>query len=163
MSAIIQCHNQRIMRNRWNNDEDNKDKVCNCRDKNKCPLDGKCCTKGVVYKASLPSGKVYIGSTGQTFKQRFNGQTSNFRNIKYKNSTTLSNHVWENKIDPQSIKWSILKKAKPYQPGNKMCTLCVTEKLFILNNSHNCINRRDEISQRCPHAKSVKLAKFKPP
>ena len=145
MASIIQGHNQQIMKNNWGSEE-KKDGVCNCRDKSKCPLDGKCCTKGVVYQASLPSGEVYIGSTGQTFKQRYNGHASNFRHAKYKNSTTLSNYVWENKIDPKAIKWSILKRAKPYQPGNKMCTLCVTEKLFILNNSHNCINRRDEIS-----------------
>ena len=97
---------------------------------------------------------------------RYNGHNTSFRNERHKASTTLSSHVWENNINPQTIKWSIIQKAKPYSPGQKMCSLCITEKFNILtNNNRNnkSLNRRDEIGQRCPHARAEKLAAFKPP
>ena len=162
MQATIQGHNQKIMAKRENTGEENEG--CNCRAKENCPLDGKCLTKSVVYKASLPDGHSYIGCTGSTFKQRYNGHTSSFRNEKYKANTTLSSYVWENNINPQTIKWSIVQKAKSYSPGQKMCSLCLAEKFNILtNNNSKSLNRRDEIGQRCPHARATKLAAFKPP
>ena len=49
-------------------------KDCNCRVNNKCPFDGYCLKKG-IYKATVlcsKSNKEYIGSTGVSFKVRFN-------------------------------------------------------------------------------------------
>lgn len=44
----------------------------NCRDKNKCPLDGVCKTEGVVYKAEVKDGNgqsnIYVDCTEGAFK-----------------------------------------------------------------------------------------------
>ena len=57
---------------RWNN-SDNKVAVkqCNCRSNKNCSLNGKCCRKSTVYKASLKTGesnKFYYGSCETSFK-----------------------------------------------------------------------------------------------
>ena len=75
-------------------------KLCNCRHKNSCPLDGKCLTKCVVYKATVTettsnNQETYIGLTENEFKTRFNLHKSSFK-LEYKRtSTTLSGHVWK--------------------------------------------------------------------
>ena len=57
-------------------------KLCNCRDKNECPLGGKCLTPSVVYKASITTKdtahqtKNYIGVAAGPFKERFNNHRS---------------------------------------------------------------------------------------
>ena len=58
--------------------ESNQDSnLCNCRQKNNsCPLDGKCLTKCVVYKATVTettsnNQETYIGLTENEFKTRF--------------------------------------------------------------------------------------------
>ena len=50
---------------------------CNCRNKNNCPLDGKCLTPNIIYEAQITSNqrnykqKVYIGTAETDFKHRF--------------------------------------------------------------------------------------------
>ena len=56
--------------------------------------------------------KLYFGFTGTPFKERFGNHTQNFKHPKYRNSTELSNYVWELKdahISPV-IEWSIVAK-----------------------------------------------------
>ena len=73
---------------------------CNCRGGPAvCPVQGRCQTKSVVYRATVTdtgSGQVetYTGVTGNKFKQRFNAHNSDFRNQAYRSSTCLSNHIW---------------------------------------------------------------------
>ena len=67
---------------------------CNCP-KKKCPLDGKCLSKGVIYQATVTrkdtkKEETYIGLTENQFKTRYNNHTNSFRNKKKRNSTTLS-------------------------------------------------------------------------
>ena len=55
------------------NNSDNKVAVkqCNCRSNKNCSLNGKCCRKSTVYKASLKTGesnKFYYGSCETSFK-----------------------------------------------------------------------------------------------
>ena len=46
-------------------------KTCNCRNPTVCPLEGKCLTNSVVYKATVKTNngeeKSYIGSTEKNF------------------------------------------------------------------------------------------------
>ena len=42
--------------------DDNNRKLCNCRIKSICPVNGKCLTKGVIYKATV-SHKIRITFT----------------------------------------------------------------------------------------------------
>ena len=51
MKSIINSHNNTICRKV--KDEQNQAimKDCNCRDKTKCPLQGNCLSKNIIYKA----------------------------------------------------------------------------------------------------------------
>ena len=161
MEAIIAAHNKNTL-----NKEQIKDRKCNCREKKACPMGGKCCERTVIYKAEIEIGnqvKNYIGCTEGEFKTRYNGHTDSFRNEKKKSSTTLSSIVWDNKKNPcPKIQWSIVKKTRKYQPGSKMCDLCVSEKVFIIKagKDRNNINRRNEIANLCVHRNKFKLAKL---
>ena len=124
MASIIKRHNRTIIGNNFKNTEEG----CNCRDKNKCPLENKCLSTSLVYKACVYADentevKNYIGLTEGTFKQRFNGHHLSFRNKKYANSTELSKHIWKlknsGKDQNTNMKWSIITKAASYNNGSK--------------------------------------------
>ena len=83
ISAIIKSHNSQTRQK--TNIEPTKE--CNCREKNSCPLKGKCLSKAVVYKATVSTDNVrkfYIGLAGGTFKERYNNHTKSFRLEKYR-------------------------------------------------------------------------------
>ena len=108
-------------------------------DPSKCPVEGKCLTKGVIYQAIVKqtlSGheESYCGLTDSSFKLRFDGHNNSFRHEKYKTKTTLSSHIWDLKskhIDFE-LSWRILSKARSYSPSNKICNLCNREAYFII-------------------------------
>ena len=58
---------------------------CNCRDKVRCPLEGKCKQECVVYKVEVYSDsnnkrdkKIYFGSTQEDFKTRYYNHRTSF-------------------------------------------------------------------------------------
>ena len=62
-----------------NDIESDKTKLCNCHNSNECPLENRCQIKHVIYKASNVSDKetkYYIGSPGNTFKNRWYGHNN---------------------------------------------------------------------------------------
>ena len=65
-------HNQKLLQNSNKTTEENS-KLCNCRSKTNCPVNGECLTKVVIYKATVMHNdkENYIGSTGRQFKSRF--------------------------------------------------------------------------------------------
>ena len=66
------------------------------------PLDGKCLTVSLVYKAIIKSGdqkSEYIGLASTTFNPIYNNHISSFKNSKQESSTGLSKHVWSLKRD----------------------------------------------------------------
>jgi len=66
----------------------------------------------------------------------------------------LATHIWEKKLNPEpKITWSILADAPSYRLGSRHCDLCLTEKVFILENIGNpsYLNRRSELAQKCRH------------
>ena len=71
-----------------------------------------CQIKKVIYKATViyvKETKYYIGSTGNTFKNRWYGQNNNIKNIN-ENETELSKYIWKlinNNIE-YNIKLSII-------------------------------------------------------
>ena len=70
MASIIKRHIRKIIGNNFKNTEEG----CNCRDKNKCPLENKCLSTSLVYKACVSADentevKNYIGLTKRTFIQ----------------------------------------------------------------------------------------------
>ena len=135
---------------------------CNCRDKVRCPLEGKCKQECVVYKVEVYSDsnnkrnkKIYFGSTQADFKTRFYNHRTSFSHEKYRYSTALSSYVWELKekqwVDP-IMKWEVIKKCRKYRAGNRTCNLCMEEKLVIANcKSKNMLNKRSEVLNSCRH------------
>ena len=80
----------------------------------------------------IDENKFYIGST-INFKKRYNSHKHSFRHADHKNSTTLSNYIWDKELgtDP-NLKWEIIRHSSEYRKGGKQCDLCLTEKLLIL-------------------------------
>ena len=138
--------------------------ACNCQNKEKCPLDGKCNYGPMVYKAVISGGateKVYIGCT-EEYKKRLANHKSSFKNIGYKNATRLSKYIWSKDLNPNpNIKWELVKHDWPYKPGGRVCDLCLTEKMVILNehrnNKNDLLNLRNESTDRCVHKLKFRL------
>ena len=84
-----------------------------------------------------------------------------FRDETKTNSTTLSKFIWTNKLNQDEhgnivepkIKWSIMKHCSTYQPGNRTCDLCISEKVLIIKNINkpSNINKRTDCAQTCYH------------
>ena len=83
-----------------------------------------------------------------------------FQNI---NHTTLSSYVWKlkDKNKTYNIDWSIKATGVPYQPGSKICDLCLVEKTVIaLADPQTTLNSRNEILFKCKHKINFSLSKF---
>ena len=164
VKQTISNNNQRLLQLHRMKESTQDSKLCNCRQKNSCPLDGKCLTKCVVYKGTvtettLNNQETYIGLRENKFKTRFNLHMSSFK-IEYKRtSTTLSKHVWKlkNKNVNFSIRWEIIKKVQPFAPNDKVCKLCLQEKLSILRSAPS-LNKRGDIFGHCIHRKEFLLS-----
>ena len=165
MRNIIQAHNKKVLKKHCENTaKTNKsDTTCNCRIKAKCPVEGNCRTGPIIYKATINTKdgeKFYIGAT-KSFKERHANHKASFKD---KDATTLSKHIWENRLGPNpDIKWTVLKKAVAYSKGGHYCDLCLTEKLFIARalKDPQCMNKRSELTSRCAHKARFKLSRHK--
>ena len=91
----------------------------------------------------------YVGLTEKSFKDRWTKHKSSFKTRNPKKATGLSRYVWK-LMDEQTeynIKWSILSRAKPFNPASGVCRLCVREKFFILFKPEmSTLNARNEIA-----------------
>ena len=144
-------------------------RTCNCRSGRICPLNGHCLQKGVVYQADVKCQnkvKTYYGLTELTFKERWNGHQSSFRDPEQQHSTSLSTYVSKCRSgghEPE-ITWSIKARAHPMSSGGRQCDLCLMEKLTILMaDPKSTLNKRDEIMTKCKHKRKYLLATVKPP
>ena len=144
-----------------------QNKLCNCKQKSECPLEGQCLKKEIVYQATVNSegGKMenYVGLTANTFKESFSGHLFNFNHENSK-GTTLSAHIWKlkNENKEYEISWKILQHAKPFTPENGQCALCTAEKKIIIFKPESAtLNTRNELGAHCKH-KQTKLLYKKP-
>ena len=164
IKSIIQKHNKRTMNTHnktpANNTEPDETKLCNCRKSNECPLENKCQVKNVIYKATVVSNKetkYYIGSTGNTFKNRWYGHNNNIKNNN-ENGTELSKYIWKlknNNIN-YKIKWSIVHHIGEARRLQRICSTCNLEKMEIAKaNRHQSLNKRYELFATCPHFKNM--------
>lgn len=165
MENIIKRHNHKVLNN-TNRTHNANDKKCSCQKKDLCPLKGDCLQETVVYKATVStnSGKqTYIGSTELTFKDRFYGHSSDFRHKNNRVKTTLASHIWDckDKQTEYNVSWEILRHCSKYKGGKRKCDLCLTEKLFILKNKENPLNKRTELMGKCRHLRKFKLQVIK--
>lgn len=165
MKQIINSHNKKILSPKVNTNQ----RTCNCINKNTCPLEQKCLTKNIVYKATVTSNcptyksKIYFGLCETTFKQRYSNHKRSFNIARYKNDTELSNEIWRLKslgIEAK-IKWEIVRQCVPYNPQTKRCLLCLNEKLEIASyQGDNLLNKRSEIISKCRHQLKYALARY---
>ena len=154
MASIISSHNRRII----NSNERITTQGCNCRGgSNNCILQGHCQTSNFIYKCTVTTAsgnKEYIGLTANSFKQRYTAHKSSYNNIKNRNSTALSSHIWDLKSSgtPHTVSWNIQRLAPPYSRESKVCQLCLTEKTLICPaDPANSLNKRNEIMSKCRH------------
>ena len=160
MKAIIQRHNDMILESGTQTVAN--ERTCNCRRGVKCPLQGKCLIRNVIYKATVTSeGKCmeYIGSTGNDFKERYNGHNFSFSKEYKRNATKLSEHIWElkDKKAKYEIEWSILRRSHTRKPSaGGLCSTCNLERMAIAEADRNKIlNKRSELSTKCKHFKRL--------
>ena len=78
---------------------------------------------------------------------------------KNKNDTKLSTEYCKlanNKLHPQ-ISWSIKGNYKSYNPNSKRCSLCLQEKLEIVDDPKEILNKCSEVISQCCHQNKYKL------
>ena len=112
--------------------------------------------------------KIYIGSTGNTFKSRYYTHKSSL-NHRGTNETELSKYIWSLKDADEKfdVTWIILRRAKGGgASARKVCTTCNLEKLEIaLADKRRLLNSRSELNNTCPHFRKFyfkRLPKKKP-
>ena len=145
-------------------------KDCNCARTHPCPLDNKCNRSEVVYKAVINSSNeeinnsFYIGGALE-FKKRYSNHLQTFRNKEVEQECSLKDFVWdlkERQIE-FTVQWEILKQSRSYRPGDKACSLCVDEKLYVLENSKNnkLINKDILNMEKCRHKNKYLVLNWK--
>ena len=163
MKKAITRHNIQVLKS----EEEPIQPGCNCSGvMGPCPLDGQCLVSGVVYRATVEdnnnNSSTYTGLTSNTFKKRYYAHRSTFENEDHENPTTLSSHIWDlkNKNKNYNIKWSIIDRAKNFNPATKKCRLCLKEKYYIIFQPDGAtLNQRSELFSSCRHRLSKTLAK----
>ena len=165
--AIIN-HNKCILQDQ-NEDKPTSEKMCNGRNREECPPDGKYLTECIVYKATITqtqsnNKETYTGLTENTFKTRYNLHKSSFKLKHKKSATGLSDHIWVLKninIDhvPQN-RMGNRKKVRPNTPDKKYCPLCLEEKFEILLQQPS-LNHWKEVFSHCVHKNKYLLAEVK--
>ena len=102
MKLVITTNNRKLL-----SENINTVPPCNCRVKNRCPLNGKCRTRNILDKCvtstSMKSDKVYLGTTEGDFKQRFYNHKKSFNNSTYSNDTTSPNAFGTSKKKKKKI------------------------------------------------------------
>ena len=140
-------------------------KTCSCTKGKECPLEKKCLSKNIIYKANIiqENGKTetYTGLTSTTFKARLGTHKTSFKNPNV-NQTSLSNHIKKlaKKNIAHTIKWDILSSAKPFSPVSGICSLCTKEKFYItFKPGVATLNKKSEMYSNCRHKKRVLLCR----
>ena len=119
--------------------------TCNCRNRSKCPLEGKCSAAGIVYQAKVTRAdnhheETYVGLADTTFKERYGNHKHSFKEKRKKAATTLSQYIWslkEKKV-AYTITWKIIARAKSYSTNTGKCSLAVLKRkvLYHLQTRH---------------------------
>ena len=133
--------------------------MCNCRNRDACPMNGKCWEEWVIlYQATVEqddgSRSTYVGLTETSFKARYTNHKASFNHKEKRNSTELSKHIWLLKEKGINFRtsWKILRHARPYNSISQKCNLCITEKLFIICYPELAsLNKRNQLVSTCRH------------
>ena len=142
---------------------------CNCKHKFEYPVENKCLTKKVIYKAQVKNNKnedtkIYIGLSENSFKERYWNHTKSFRHDKYKNETVLSKYIWDLKENDAMpiVKWSFIKTIKGKLNSNN-CSLCFIEKFNIINllDDKGLLNKKSEFISGCRHVNKFMIGSIR--
>ena len=127
MKSVIQNHNANLP-SKHNNPVTARS--CSCRQKSECPLNNKCLSQSLVYKAEVSQTSSQITNTimelmKNTFEERYNNYTATFRNRSKQKSRELSKHISELKRNSiqHHISWDIASRARPYNSCTWKCDL----------------------------------------
>ena len=162
-------YNKKLLKEFYEENKEDKapERTCCCTRGKPCPLQGKCLTQDIIYRAKISAtdteDKFYIGLTAPPFKKRFSNHKSSFKNLDYSQSTTLSSYVWQLKNEGKnpSVSFSILQKSKSFTPEILKCYLCTAEKMRILfADPSKTINKRSEIMSTCRHKRKFLLSQI---
>ena len=129
----------------------NVDRLFHCRDKDNCPLNGKCLQTCIVYKADIITNK------GSHMIENLSGcsiHKNSFRNRHHEQDTQFSNHIWQLKYKDINftLKWKIVAYASACRCVSTRCDLCLTEKYVIARaDQKNLLNKRPELIANCHH------------
>ena len=174
VGKIISSHNAKILtKYRKRNNVNEEEKLCNCQaGVQSCPLDGKCLSKAIVYKATVTASdgevKTYTGCTEPPFKKRQYRHRSDTSDKKYRTCTRLAGYYWKKNfegvaIDRDAYQWERVKKCFAYQPSAKKCDVCLSEKLLIMKNRDpRSLNKRTELMNSCLHRWKYRFRNWKP-
>ena len=152
MSSVTKQHYYKVLLT-----TKNVDRLCNCRNKDNCPLDGKCLQTCIVYTADVITNKsshIYYGASDGEVKSRYNNHPNSFRHRHHEQDTQLSKHIWkvQDKGINFTVKWSVAGYASTYRCGSRRCDPCLTEKYVTARTSHkNILNKRTELVSKCRH------------
>ena len=147
-SEIISSHNKDILQSRKN-----QELLCNCKQKENCPMQGKCWSEKCS-STPIKLQRIYIGISENESKKRYCACTQSFRNKHYKNETSFSSYVWKIKNttgQTPTLTWWIVRTVPAYSNATKKCALYLHMKLKILVylDPELLLNIRSEIISRC--------------
>ena len=153
MQSIISSHNKRIL------NSNSTEYRCNYNNSDEFPLENKCLTPRIVYRADITNNKTdehkyCYGISHTPFKDRSENHKTSFRHRSHLTASDLSKYYWKligNGSVP-TIKFSIAKRVK----GNTFinnCNLSLSEKAFMIRNPDgvNMLNKRSEFISKCQH------------
>ena len=118
-------------------------------------MKGACLTKNVLYYARISCDhetnkpKLYKEIREITLKERYANHKKSFNAEKNKNDTKLSTKYWKlvNKKLHSRISWNIKRNYKSYNHNSKRCSLCLHEKLEIVNDPEEILlNKCSEVA-----------------
>ena len=109
--------------------------------------------------------KSYKGICETTFKKRYANHKKSFNLIKSNIDAILSIEYWtlKQKQKAPRITWEIKGQSKAYNPTLKKCSICLNEKLAIIDDlDKNLLNKWSEIISQWRHQNKFKLVNFMP-
>ena len=121
MAQAVSGHNKKLLQEENQTDGG---RMCNCQGgTQKCPVGGKCLTSCVIYEATVTQTltgqkETYTGVTSRRFKERLYEHRTDMNNIKNRDNTSLSAHIWDLKdsgVD-YNVTWRIKDRGSDYNP-----------------------------------------------
>ena len=145
MGSIISSHNKHIL------NSNSTEYGCNCHYREECPLENKCLTLRIAYRADVTNNKTdenkyCYGISDTPFKDRYENHKTSFRHRSHLTASDLSKYYRElvdNGAVP-TIKFLIAKRLKSNTFINN-CNSYLSEKAFIIR------NQRSKFISKCRH------------